>query len=353
MLSVALVGPEDTGKSLLFQLLSGAIPQETMLSDTFTPPVGTVSLPDSRLDALQEILKRPKWVPLSIELKDFPGFSSGTPSRLLNRILPEIKQADLLVTVIRALTPAEAERIMKIVQAFREELLILDLAIAENALKKHKQRLRGTKKPEQDARYKLLSKVVETLEANKLLHSELTADEKKELRDLALLTLKSQLIVINAGEEVYARDELREGISALISEEVGASHILPVKLAADLAELPEDERTEFRQVYGIDRPLLPDLKSRIFRELGCITFFTFNEKELRAWNVPAGATALDAAGAIHSDLAGGFIRADVISAEKFISSGSEKTAREQKLWKTEGRDYLVQDGDIILVKFSR
>ncbi|OPX23469.1 MAG: hypothetical protein B1H03_01575 [Planctomycetales bacterium 4484_113] len=353
MLGIAIVGPEGTGKSLLFELLTGTAPQERTLSDTFTPPVGTVSLPDSRLESLQQILKRPKYVPLAVEVKDYPGFTSGTPSRLLNRILPEIKQADLLLMVVQGFSVAEAERVLKATRAFGDELLILDLAIAENALKKHQQRLRGTKKPEQDARYKLLSRVAELLEASKLLHNELTTDEKKQLRDLALLTLKNQLIVINVDEEVYAKEELREGISALISEEVGTSHIIPVKLAVEFAELGDEERDEFRQLYGINEPLVPPLKRSILKALDHIVFYTFNEKELRAWSIPAGATALDAAGAIHSDLAQGFIRADVIPAEEFISAGSEKVAREEKRWRTEGRDYTVQDGDIILVKFNR
>jgi len=353
MQSVALVGPESTGKSLLFELLTGAEPQEETLTETFTPPLGTVPLPDSRLDGLQEILKRPKCVPLAVELRDCPGFSSGTPSKLLNRILPEIKQADLLLTVIRALTPAEAEKAMKSVNGFREELLILDLAIAENAFNKHKQRLKGMKKPQEDARYRLLERVVGLLEANKSLHDELAADEKRELKDLALRTLKRQLIIINAGDEVYAKEELREGISALISEEVGPAHMIPVKLAAELAELGEEERAEFRELYGIDKPLLPELKSAVFRALGNIVFFTFNEKELRAWAVPEDATAVDAAGAVHSDLAAGFIRADVVASEEFIAAGSEKHARDKKLWRTESRDYPVKDGDIILVKFSR
>ncbi len=352
MLQIALIGPEDTGKSKLFQLLTATKPKDEVLSETFTAPVGSCALDEERIKGLHGILNRPNVLPLQASILDFPGFSAKTPSRLMNRILPEIKQADLLILVFKAMSEFDVGKLPSAFASFRDDLLIMDLAIAETALKNLKGKLRAMKHPEDDPRYKSLSKVLSLLESQKLLFKELAFEEREELQDLALLTARPWLVVLNLGEDVYVRAEIREGMCEHFCDEGVACCALPIRLAADLAELEtEEERQEFREAYGIGAPLVPPLKKAVLSVADRTVFYTFNEKEVRGWCVKAGGTAVDAAGQIHSDLAKGFIRADVISFEDFISAGSESAARERNLWRIEGRDYIVKDGDIILIKF--
>jgi len=352
MLELAIIGPEETGKSKLFELLTGVKPKEEVLSESFVPPVGTCPLDEERINALQAILKRPNVIPLSVSILDFPGFSAKTPSRLMNRILTEVKRAEVLLIVLKAFSEQDAGRVIKAFNSFRDELLILDLSIAEHAFNNLKAKLRAMKHPEEDPKYKLLSKVVALLEEQKILSRELTVEERDNLRDLALLSARPWLVVLNLGENVFAKSEVREGLCEYFSDEGVACCPIPVQLAFELTELEtEEERAEFRELYGIEEPMVPALKKSLLSALGRTIFYTFNEKEVRGWSVRKGQTAVDAAGEIHSDLARGFIRAEVISFEDFISAGSESAARERNLWRTEGRDYIVKDGDILLVKF--
>jgi len=352
MLQTSLIGPEGTGKSSLYRLLSGEEPRETMLTESFSPPTAMLELPDARLDALAAMLPGRKVVQLVVELFDFPGFGKGTPVRLLNRLLPHVRQSDLLVVVVRA--GANAEATAAAYRAFRDELVLLDYATAENALANLRSKLKAVRKPEEDPRYRLLARVVELLEAGGSLYAELAPADKEELKDLALLTLKPTLAVVNLGEEEYADTGLRAAVCRRVGESAGvtACHALPVALAAELSELPEDERAEFRQLYGIEGPLLPPLQKALLTALDHIAFFTFNEKELRAWSVPAGSTAVQAAGVIHSDLARGFIRAEVIGAEELASLGSMEAAKSMGKLRSEGKEYRIQDGEVMLVRFS-
>ncbi len=351
MLQISLIGPENTGKSRLFKLLSGEEPRETILSESFSPPLATVRLVDERLDALAAMLPRRKVVPLAVALYDFPGFGKGTSMRLLNRVLPDIRQSDLLVIVLRA---AAVEEVTAAYRAFRDELVILDYANAESALANLRSKLKAAKEREQDVRYKLLARVVALLEEGKSLHQELSSEEKSQLKDLALLMLKPTLVAVNLSEEQYGDDAFRKGVCTKLRETAGvaACHALPVALAADLAELPEEERAEFRELFGIAEPLLPPLQRALLSALDHVVFYTFNEKELRAWSVAAGSTAVQAAGAIHSDLARGFIRAEVIGAEELVALGSTDAAKSAGKLRSEGKDYRVQDGEVMLVRFN-
>jgi len=352
MLRISLIGPEGTGKSRLFTLLSGEQPRETMLTESFSPPVAPVELEDARQAALSGILKGRKVVPLTVELYDFPGFTGGTPTKLVNRILREIRQSDLLVTVL--MTDAGAQQLTASYKDFRDELVLLDYANADSALSNLKTKLRVSKRPSEDPRYKLLTRVVELLEGGASLHAGLSLEEKDELKDLALLTLKPQLVVVNLTEEQYGDKNFREVACTEFCKQASLAncHTLPAALAAELAELPDDERASFRELYGIEGALVPPLKKALLAAMDHIVFFTFNEKEVRAWSVPAGATAVEAAGAIHTDLARGFIRAEVIGAEELVKLGSTDAAKSAGKLRTEGKDYPVQDGDVILVRFN-
>jgi ribosome-binding ATPase YchF (GTP1/OBG family) len=311
-----------------------------------------MELEDARLAALSGILPGRTVVPLAVDLYDFPGFTGSTSKKLVNRILREIRQSDLLVVVLQA--EADVKQLVTSYKSFRDELVLLDYANADSALSNLKTKLRVSKRPSEDPRYKLLTRVAELLEGGASLHAELSPEEKDELKDLALLTLKPQLVVVNLTEEQYPEKEFRESVCVQFAEQadVAYCHPLPVALAAELSELAEDERESFRELYGIEGALVPPLKKALLAAMDHIVFFTFNEKEVRAWSVPTGATAVEAADAIHTDLARGFIRAEVIGAEELVELGSTEAAKSAGKLRTEGKDYPVRDGDVILVRFN-
>jgi len=351
----SLIGPEGTGKSTLFSLLTGVEPQETMLTESFSPPAAAMAIDDPRLEQLFRLpmfTPRHKIVPVTLTLYDFPGFSAATSARLVNRILPEIRQSDLLVAVFRAKDAGEAEGMRARVRSFVEELVLLDLAIADNARSNLRAKLKAKRKPEDDPQMKLLSRVAALLEAGTPVAGELSPNEKQELSGFGLLTAIPLLAVVNVGEELHRDEEARAKLHAAAEDCGMPCFTLPVEIAAELEALPEDERREFAELYSMTEPPAPALRRELLRAMGRITFFTYNEKELRAWALPKGATALDAAASIHSDLARGFIRAEVIGAEELLAIGSEKDARKAGRIRSEGKEYAVQDGDVVRILHS-
>lgn len=351
----SLIGPEGTGKSTLFKLLTGVEPQETMLTESFSPPAAPVAVDDLRLDKLLTLpmfTPKHKLIPVTLTLYDFPGFSPSTSARLVNRILPEIRQSDLLVTVFRARDAVDAEGMPARVRAFVEELVLLDLAIADGAKSNLRAKLKAKKNPEDDPQMKLLTKVVALLEAGTPIAAELPADEKQELAGFGLLTAIPLLAVVNTGEELHRDESARRRLHEAAEECGMPCFTLPVEIAAELAALPEEERGEFAELYGVTEPPAPRLRRELLLAMGRITFFTYNEKELRAWALPEGASALEAAASIHTDLARGFIRAEVIGAEELLSIGSDKDARKAGRLRSEGKEYVVQDGDVVRILHS-
>jgi ribosome-binding ATPase YchF (GTP1/OBG family) len=351
----SLIGPEGTGKSTLFTLLSGVKPQETMLTESFSPPTASVAVDDPRLDKLFTLpmfTPKHKLIPVTLTLYDFPGFSAATPARLVNRILPEIRQSDLLVAVFRARDAADAEGMPSQVRSFVEELVLLDLAIADGAKMNLRAKLKAKKNPEDDPQMKLLTGAVACLEAGKTLCGGLTPDERTELAGFGLLTAIPLLAVVNVSEELH-RDEAARQKLHQAAEDCGLPcATLPVEIAAELEALPDEERAEFAELYGVTEPPAPRLRRELMWAMGRITFFTYNEKELRAWALPEGASALEAAAAVHTDLARGFIRAEVIGAEELLSLGSDKDARKAGRVRSEGKEYVVQDGDVVRILHS-
>ncbi len=351
MLRICIIGPEATGKSALFGLLSGEEPKDAVLSETFTPPVATLNAQDAQLEALHRLLPGRKVVHAQYSLLDFPGFGKGTPPKLMSRILPEIRKADLALIVLKAESGEEAAKAW---QAFHQELVLTDYSCSESALTNLRTKLKSVKHAEDDPRYKLLARVVAMLEAGEGLCAKLTPEERTELGDLALLTAKPMLLIINTGDKIVDAALHKDFAQALDGEEGITRWVaLPVSLAAELAAIPEDEQDEFRELYGVTGPLMPPVESALLPTLGHFTFYTYNEKELRAWTVAGGSTALQAAGIIHTDIAHGFIRAEVINAAELIALGSLDKAKPAGKHRLEGKEYIIRNGDIITVHFSK
>lgn len=351
MLRISIIGPEGTGKSALFGLLSGEKPKDTMLSETFTPPLAVLSFENAQLDELLKLLPGREVKLTQYSLQDFPGFGKGTPPKLMSRILPEIRKADLAMVVLKAENGAEAAKAW---QAFHQDLIVTDYSSSESALTSLRTRLKSVKRAEDDPRYKLLVRVVAMLEAGEGLCEKLAPEERTELGDLALLTAKPLLLVINTGDKVVDA-ALHEDFTQALNGEMGITRwvALPVSLAAELAAIPEGEQGEFKELYGVTEPLLPPVQGALLPALGHISFYTYNEKELAAWTVSEGSTAVQAAAAIHTDIAKGFIRAEVFNAADVIALGSPDKVKPAGKHRLEGKEYIIRDGDIILVHFSK
>jgi hypothetical protein len=318
-------------------------------------------VPDARVDFLSTMFKPRKTTYAKVTYADIGGLAKGvSEGGLSGPLLNTISQSDALLHVVRAFADPNVPHIEGSVDARRDvaivddELMLLDLLTTERRIERLQIQLKkgGDKqrKAADETELGLFTRLNETLDSGAPLRDlDLNPTELKSLRNYGLLTLKPMLIVLNIGDS--PPDEAMEALHDYDHRHTTVA-TLQGRLEMELAQMPQEEAAEFLVGYGISEPGLNQIIRRSYTLLGLQSFFTVGEDEVRAWTIPVGATAVEAAGTIHSDLARGFIRAEVISYSALVGAGSLAAARQQGLLRLEGKEYVVQNGDILNIRFN-
>ncbi len=361
MLSLGIVGLPNVGKSSLFNALTAAKAEAANYPFcTVDPNVGMVEVPDARLGEIARIVNPKKTVPAAVQFVDIAGLVKGAASGegLGNKFLSNIRETDAIVHVIRCFDDPDVTHVMGGVDPVRDrEIIEIELALADlGSVEKRLDKVKRTAKTgdkEALAELPILEKANTALAAGTALwHAGLSADELAVLKPLALLTMKPILYAANVTDAELAGSEgpyvtaLRAAIAA--AHEPAEVVTFSAKIESELAELSPEERGEFLASLGIESAGLDRLIRAGYHLLGLQTYFTAGEKEVRAWTIHRGDTAPVAAGVIHSDFEKAFIRAETCSYADFVSHGGWKGAKEKGVARAEGKDYVVQDGDVML-----
>lgn len=356
-----IVGLPNVGKSTLFNALTKAtIAAENYPFCTIDPNVGVVPLPDPRLDVIASIVNPQAVIPTTMQFVDIAGLVAGASKGegLGNKFLANIRETDAIAQVVRCFEDDDvvhvAGRVDPVgdVEVINTELSLADLESVEKALEKSvRQAKTGDKKVL--ARKALLERVREHLDGAKPVRSMgLSGDELAELRDIFLLTVKPVLYIANVAEDGFENNPHLDALASLAAEEGAEVVAVCAAIEAEIVELDEDERGEFLADMGLDEPGLNRVVRAGYKLLGLETYFTAGEKEVRAWTIPVNATAPQAAGVIHTDFERGFIRAEVVAYDDFVSFKGEQGAREAGRLRSEGKEYVVRDGDVIHFRFN-
>jgi GTP-binding protein YchF len=360
-LSVGIVGLPNAGKSSLFNALcrAGAAVAPYPFT-TVQPHRGVVAVPDPRLDAIAAVTRPARVVPATLEVVDIAGLVRGAHrgEGLGNQFLAHIRDVDALAHVVRCFAAPDVPHVEGAPDPRRDlEIVDLELALADLAtVERERDRVRTRARlrdPAAAAAADVLDEVRDALQRGVPVRR-LPPDPRREqvLRPLRLLTAKPVVYVANVADADLPDAPTAEPVRQYAREQEAPAVALSARLEMEAADMPADEGVQILRAYGVREPGLAQLVRVAYRLLSMVTFFTTASDEVRAWSVPEGTTAPEAAGRIHSDMERGFIRAEVVGWEALVAAGSLQAARERGLVRLEGRAYVVRDGDVILFRFA-
>jgi GTP-binding protein YchF len=360
-LSIGIVGLPNVGKSTLFNALTkaGALAANYPFA-TIEPNVGIVGVPDPRLAALASLYKSARVVPASVRFTDIAGLVRGASEGqgMGNQFLGHIRETDAICQVVRVFGDPDVTRVEGSadpegdIETIVTELILADLQTLEKATPRLAKETKFSKDPEKLATAAAAEAAVSVLDSGTTLFAGAAKAgiSLKALRELHLLTAKPFIYVFNMDVSELSDDELKKRLTALVAP--AEAIFLDAKTEADLTELPDEEAAELLAEAGLGEPGLAQLARAGFRALGLQTYLTAGPKETRAWEIPIGATAPEAAGVIHTDFQRGFIKAEIVSFDDLMAAGSVPAARAVGKARIEGKDYIMQDGDVVEFRFN-
>jgi GTP-binding protein YchF len=350
-----IVGLPNVGKSTLFNALTkNDVLAANYPFATIEPNIGVVGVPDPRLGTLAELFDSQKVIPATVSFVDIAGIVRGASEGqgLGNKFLANIRESDAICQVIRAFTDSDVVHVegrvspKDDIETINTELILADLQTLEKAIPRLEKESRKDK--EKAALLSAAHDAQKILDEGRTLYS--AGVDLEPLRELSLLTTKPFLYVFNVDEEELADEEKIAELRALVAP--AEAILMDAKIEAELAELPEEEAAELLAAVGQEEPGLHQLARIGFTTLGLQTYLTAGPKESRAWTIPIGATAPQAAGVIHTDFQRGFIKAEIVSFDQLVEAGSMAEARAHGWVRMEGKDYVMQDGDVVEFRFN-